>query len=123
MATDMKNLVLFLYIDALKSSFLRPDIMPFLSNFAAKHHSQVLENVFGYSFAIQSCLLSGKYPDETNHWMPYFYCPEESPFLFKTLNAIKAFSPLDRLHTLRYLTVRGSRQLLLRKGVQANNIP
>lgn len=119
----MEHLVVFFYIDALNSSFLKPDIMPFLSNFAAKHYYHVLENVFGYSFAIQSCMLSGKYPDETNHWMPYFYCPEESPFLFKTLNAMKAFSPLDRLQTLRYFMVRGSRQLFLKKGVQANNIP
>lgn len=119
----MKNLVVFLYIDALNSSFLSRNIMPFLSSFATKHYCHVLENVFGYSFAIQSCMLSGKYPDETNHWMPYFYCPEESPFLFKTLNALKIFFPLDKLQTLRYLTVQGSRRLFLKKGVQTNNIP
>jgi len=119
----MKNLVVFFYIDALNPSFLNPDIMPFLSSFATKHHCHVLENVFGYSFAIQSCMLSGKYPDDTNHWMPYFYCPEESPFLFKTLNKLENFFPLDRLQTLRYLMARGSRQLFLKKSVQANNIP
>jgi len=118
----MKNLVVFFYIDALNPSFLNRDIMPFLSSLATKNHCHVLENVFGYSFTIQSCMLSGKYPDENNHWMPYFYCPEESPFLFKTLN-MKTFSPLDRLQTLRYLTVRGCRRLFLKKGVQANNIP
>jgi hypothetical protein len=119
----MKNLVVFFYIDALNPSFLNPSIMPFISSFAKKHFYHVLENVFGYSFAIQSCMLSGKYPDETNHWMPYFYCPKESPFLFKALNIMRAFSPLDRLQTLRYLMVKVSRQLFLKKGVQANNIP
>jgi hypothetical protein len=119
----MKNIVMFFYIDALNPSFLNSDIMPFLSSFANKHFYNVLENVFGYSFAIQSCMLSGKYPDETNHWMPYFYCPEESPLLFKTLNKLEEFFPLDRLQTLRYLTTRGSRQLFLKKGVKANNIP
>jgi len=97
--------------------------MPFLSSFAKKYYYRELRNVPGYSFAIQSCLLSGKYPEETNHWMPYFYSPEESPLLFKTLNRIGTIFPLDRLPFLRYLMVRGSRKFLLKDGVQANNIP
>ena len=119
----MKNLVVFLYIDALNSRFLSHDIMPFLSKLATKHHYFELENVLGYSFAIQSCMLSGKYPDETNHWMPYFYYPEKSPILFKTLNAANRIFPLDRLQTFRFLLMLGSRRLFLRKSVQANNIP
>lgn len=119
----MKNLVVFFYVDALNSSFVNPNIMPFLSELLNKGSYRELENVVGYSFAIQSCMLSGKYPDETNHWMPYFYSPKESPLLFKALDTMGAFFPLDRLHILRYLTVRGSRQFFLKKGAQANNIP
>jgi hypothetical protein len=118
----MKKLVVFFYIDALNSSFLTPDVMPFLSSFAKKHSIYALENILGYSFAIQSCMLSGKQPDENNHWMPYFYCPEKSPLMFKILNLMEAFS-LDKLQTLRYLIVRESRRLFFNKGVQANNIP
>lgn len=119
----MQKLVIVFYIDALNSSFVTPSIMPFLSNLATKHYYTQLENVIGYSFAIQSCMLSGKYPEETNHWMPYFYSPQESPLLFKTLNKIGTIFPLDRLHFLRYLTVRGSRHFFLKDGAQANNIP
>ena len=119
----MKNLIVFLYIDALNSSFLKPDIMPFLSNFAAKHYYQVLENVFGYSFAIQSSMLSGKYPDENNHWMPYFYAPKQSPMIFKTLNKIGSFIPFDKFPTIRHLTVGRARSFILEDGVRVNNVP
>ena len=119
----MKNIVVFFYIDALNSSFVSPSTMSFLSSLATEHYYKELENVAGYSFAIQSCLLSGKYPEETNHWMPYFYSPKESPLLFKTLNRLGAIFPLDRLSFLRYLMVRGSRKFLLKEGAQANNIP
>jgi len=119
----MKNLVIFLYIDALNSSFLKPDVMPFLSNFAAKYHYQVLENVIGYSFAIQSCILSGRYPEETNHWLPYFYAPQKSPMIFKTLNKIGAVIPFDRFPLLRYLTVGRLRSFILEEGVRVNNVP
>lgn len=119
----MKNLVVFLYIDALNSSFLKPDVMPFLSNFAAKHYYQVLENVFGYSFAIQSCMLSGKYPDENSHWLPYFYAPQKSPMIFKTLNKIGKVIPVDRFPIIRHLTVGRARSFILEEGVRVNNVP
>ena len=119
----MKNLVVFFYIDALNSRFLSHDIMPFLSKLATKHHYFELENVLGYSFAIQSSMLSGKYPDEINHWMPYFYCPETSPILFRTLNTVNKLLALDKLQTIRYFLISGSRRFFLRKGVQANNTP
>lgn len=119
----MKSLVLFFYIDALNSSFLTPDIMPFLWSLATRHSYYELENVLGYSFAIQSSMLSGKYPEETNHWLPYFYSPPESPIMFKTLNKIGAVLPLDRLPPLRHLTVGQIRRFLLRDGVRINNVP
>lgn len=123
MVLVMKNLVVFFYIDALNSSFLTPDIMPFLSSLATKHSYYELENVLGYSFAIQSCMLSGKYPEETNHWLPYFYSPPESPIMFKTFNRIGAVFPLDRLPSLRHLTVDQIRRFLLKDGVRINNTP
>ena len=119
----MKNLVVFFYIDALNSSFLNSDIMPFLSSLATKHSYCELENVIGYSFAIQSCMLSGKYPEETNHWLPYFYSPQESPIFFKALNKIGAIFPIDRLPSLRHLTVGQTRRFISKQGVHINNVP
>ncbi|NHJ31524.1 MAG: alkaline phosphatase family protein [Asgard group archaeon] len=121
--SNMKKLVVFFYIDALNSSFLNSDLMPFLSNLAAKHHYWELENVFGYSFAIQSCMLSGKYPQETNHWLPYFYAPQKSPMIFKTLNRIGTVIPFDKLPILRHLTVGRARSFILEEGVRINNVP
>ena len=119
----MKNLVVFLYIDALNSSFLKTEIMPFLSNFAAEHYYQTLENAFGYSFAIQSCMLSGKHPEENNHWLPYFYAPQKSPMIFRTLNKIGKVVPFDKFPILRHLTVGRARSFVLEEGVRVNNVP
>ncbi|WGM90649.1 MAG: alkaline phosphatase family protein [Candidatus Bathyarchaeum tardum] len=109
-------------MDALNSSFLTPSIMPFLSELAKKNFRPV-ENVLGYSYAIQSCMLSGKYPCETNNWIPCFYSPENSPLLFSTLRKVKPFLILDKLPKFRYLALRQFRRFMLKKGVQSNNIP
>ena len=119
----MKNLKVFFYIDALDSSILTSTHMPFLYSIAAKHSRWDLQNVLGYSFAIQACMLSGKYPEENNHWMPYFYSPESSPTLFKLLNKIGILFPIDKQPFLRFIIERQCRKLLLNKGVHINNVP
>jgi hypothetical protein len=96
--------------------------MPFLSDIAKNHYYQELENVVGYSFAIQSCMLSGKYPEENNHWMPYFYFPENSSMLFKTFGKVGAVFMLDKFPLLRYLATRLTRKFVLKEGVHSNNI-
>lgn len=122
-ASVMRKKVIFFYIDALNSSFLTPSIMPFLSDLATDHYYKELENVLGYSFAIQSCMLSGKYPEENNHWMPYFYSPENSSMLFKTFKKVGSILALDRLPPLRHSTVGQIRRFLSKNGVHPNNIP
>jgi len=119
----MRKIATFFYIDALNSSFLNPSIMPFLSDLATNHYYKELENVAGYSFAIQSCMLSGKYPEETNHWMPYFYSPQKSSTLFKTFNKVGTLFALDKTPRLRYMLTEGTRWFVLKEGVHANNIP
>ncbi len=117
-----QKIIVFLYIDALNDSFLTSNNMPFLS-ILAKNCFKKLDNVLGYSFAIQSCLLSGKYPDQTNHWMPYFYSPQESPVLFRNLKKIGRVFPLDKMPLFRHLAVGRTRSLFMKDGVHANNIP
>lgn len=119
----MNKLKVFLYIDALNYDLITPKIMPFLHDFSQKYFSKKLKNVPGYSFAIQACLLSGKYPDETNLWMPYYYDPEKSPFLFKVLKKIGGYLPLCRVPFLNYLILYATRKVFLRNGVHVNNIP
>lgn len=97
--------------------------MPFLTTFAKEHFYQQLENVVGYSFAIQSSMLSGTYPDDNDHWMPYFYFPENSPVLFKTFGKVGSIFNLDKFPIFYYLALWQIRRVILKKGVQANNIP
>ncbi|MEM2661324.1 MAG: alkaline phosphatase family protein [Nitrososphaeria archaeon] len=82
-----------------------------------------MTNVLGYSFAIQSSMLSGKYPDENLHWMPYYYSPSNSPLIFKTMARFGHALQLDRIPFLRYPLERFGRNFFSRRGVQANNIP
>lgn len=97
--------------------------MPFLWSLATEHSYCELGNVLGYSFAIQSCMLSGKYPEETNHWLPYFYSPQESPIMHKAFGKIGAILPIDRLPSLRYLTVSQTRRFFLPRSVHIDNVP
>ena len=68
-------------------------------------------------------MLSGKYPDENNHWLPYFYAPQKSPTIFKILNKIGKVVPFDRFPVLRHLTVGRARSFILEEGVRVNNVP
>ena len=119
----MSETIVFFYIDAFASDMLSATCTPFLFNLANKGHYQELENVIGYSFAFQSCMLSGKYPDENLHWMPYFYSPEESPMLFKALRNVGRIAPVDRVSYARYGLSWVARKLFMKKGVKARNIP
>jgi predicted AlkP superfamily pyrophosphatase or phosphodiesterase len=119
----MNKLVIFLYIDALNSSIITHKNTPFLLNLTKKYFYKKLENVPGYSFAIQSCLLSGKYPEETNLWMPYYYDPKRSPLLFKMLKKAGDSLPLKKILPINYLLLHATRKFFLKKGVHANNIP
>ena len=95
----MSKTTVFFYIDALDSGMLSAKFTPFLFNLANKGYYQKLENIAGFSFAIQSCMLSGKYPDENLHWMPYFYSPENSPILFKALSNVGRIAPQASFQT------------------------
>jgi hypothetical protein len=119
----MKKLILFFYIDALNHDVITPSVMPFLSNLMENNYYQEVENVLGYSFAIQSSMLSGKYPDESLHWMPYFFSPEKSSLLFKTITKLGHVFPIDNAPPLRYLVERFSSEFFMKKGVKANNTP
>ena len=119
----MSPISVFFYIDALDHRMVSAEHTPFICNLADKGDYHELENIVGYSFAIQSCMLSGQYPDENLHWMPYFYSPQNSPILFKALSKVGKFTPLDKLSCARYGLLRILRKLFLERGVHPNNIP
>jgi hypothetical protein len=96
--------------------------MPFVSSLTNSYYKS-LENVFGYSFAIQAAMLSGKYPEENNHWLPYYFSKADSPLFFKAFAKVSELCQLDRVPKIQFLTLMESRRFFVRKGVPANNTP
>jgi len=74
----VRNLYVFIYIDALPLERINEYDSPFLATLLKKGRTYLLDNIPGYSFGIQSTMFSGKLPQETKHWMPYIYIPELS---------------------------------------------
>jgi len=74
-----EELYTFTYIDALPLEYVRPEYMPNLFKLLGNEAEpiNVLQNIPGYSFGIQSTLLSGFLPQETFHWMPYVFRTDE----------------------------------------------
>lgn len=118
----LKNFTLFIYSDALNFDVVNDVHMPFLSSLADSH-SKKIENTIGYSFAIQSCMLSGKYPNENDHWLPYFYSPDSAPLFFKFFGKLSSVLLLDHFPKIRCLALQQLRKLFFKKGVPSNNMP
>ncbi|MEM1925293.1 MAG: alkaline phosphatase family protein [Thermosphaera sp.] len=113
------KLILFVYIDALdfsklnlllrKTSFLRvvDTMLP-------------LNNIPGYSFGIQSTLLTGRLPQEHKHWMPYIYLGEETEGRKNHMERIKkALTPIKLLLPLKFRFNSKVVELLF---TQSNNV-
>ena len=77
----------FVYVDALPLNSITQNVTPFLHQLKTEGETYPLENIMGYSFGIQSTLLSGKLPSETEHWMPYLRSPNQRS-LFKVMSSI-----------------------------------
>lgn len=63
-----------------------------------------LASVFGYSSACVPSILTGRRPDQNDHWSAFYYSPETSPF--KILSALKPLpgSLFDRGRVRRWLS-------------------
>ena len=82
---DFEEIHVFMYIDALPFKYVNPEYMPHLFSLLSKENSYIhtLQNIPGYSFGIQSTLLSGLLPQESFHWMPYMFIPENTSLFTK----------------------------------------
>lgn len=118
----MKGFAIFVYADALNANFILSKVMPFLCSLANKDNYRQLENVVGYSFAIQSTMLSGRFPEESNHWLPYFYSPQSSMVLTSLKKAGSIFM-LDKVPYLRYMAIKLAFSFFNKKGVKVKNVP
>lgn len=73
----MKNLSLFLFIDALGWELIER-FPHFLASIAPMRKR--LKTIFGYSSACDPSIISGKLPSEHGLWSSFFYSPSTSPF-------------------------------------------
>jgi hypothetical protein len=121
----MKSLAMFVYIDALDPRLLNRGSMPLMSNLVktSHYHGGTIENVLGYSFAIQSSMFSGKNPDESGYWLPYYYAPNNAPPLLKAMANIGELSSLDRMSRLRFVLTNSLRRLSGNRVPMTHNIP
>lgn len=92
----------------------------FLSDFT---HRTRVESLFGYSSACVPAILTGKLPNENDHWSAFYYSPETSPFkALKPLQALPA-SVFDRGRVRRYLSKGIARAYGFTGYFQIYNVP
>lgn len=72
----MSKLGLFVFVDALGWEIQKK--YPFLNGDLPNRAP--LETIFGYSSACDPSILTGKYPEEHNHFSFFYYNPKKSPF-------------------------------------------
>jgi hypothetical protein len=114
------------YIDALPLDGIDNKNTPFIKQFIDNGTTYVLENIMGYSFGIQSTLLSGKLPSETEQWMPYIYSSNINvPVKSKVLAYVtKTFgTDMNLPFQLRRVCNMLTSNFVFRKGAKIGSIP
>jgi len=84
----------FIYVDALPLEYVNPNATPHLFKLMRSGSFHVLKNIPGYSFGIQSTVLSGKLPQDTLHWMPYMFRTDKKVQLINLLRSVCEYNPL-----------------------------
>jgi len=115
----------FVYVDALPYEKINSESAPFLYRFVNEGRTYKLQNIMGYSFGIQSTMLSGRLPSETKHFMPYVYAPNASPFIFKFLARLarKLSVDVNVPHLLKIARYGLMSKFILKRGVKVSFIP
>jgi len=118
---------IFAYIDALPFDRVDNKNTPFLNSLILNGKTHFLENIMGYSFGIQSTLLSGKLPSETGQWMPYVHSTN-SGLTSKTLaSTARTFNRFNVNWTLPFFLKRlhaaFTGNFVIHKGAKIASIP
>lgn len=115
----------FVYIDALPFGAISHKYTPFLQQMLDQGFNYPLQNIMGYSFAIQSTILTGELPFRTKHWMPYLYSPYSNILGFRVLAPLARRANIDaaRSRLLRTARYGMTSRVLLRRGAQTSSIP
>jgi hypothetical protein len=95
-----KRLAIAVFVDACGWDVVsgRPWFMEELS------HRQPVRSVFGFSSACVPSILTGRLPNENDHWSSFYYAPDHSPFrMLRHLRWLPS-SIVDRGRVRRYLS-------------------
>lgn len=115
----------FVYVDALPYEKIDATSAPFVHQLIKEGRTYKLHNIMGYSFGIQSTLLSGRLPSETKHFMPYVYAPNSSPFIFRFLARLsrRLNADVNVPYLLKLIRYGLMSRLIIRRGVKVNFLP
>jgi len=76
----------------------RPDFLEEMT------HRQSVDSLFGFSSACVPAILTGRRPNENDHWSSFFYSPKTSPFKLLRLLSVLPSKVFDRGRIRRYLS-------------------
>ncbi len=115
----------FVYIDALPFDSISYERTPFIQKLVNEGYTYPLQNIMGYSFGIQSTILTGRLPSQTKQWMPYIYTSCSNINSFRVLGRLARWMNVDvsgsrLLRTIRYGVTS---KFILRKGAKVSSVP
>jgi hypothetical protein len=88
-----------MFVDACGWEVLRS--RPFLPELS---HRQAARSLFGFSSACVPAILTGRLPNQNDHWSSFFYAPASSPFKVTRALSVLPGSIFDRGRVRRYLS-------------------
>ena len=138
----LESIYVFIYVDALPLEYVSSKYMPHLFKLlnGRKEAIQIIQNIPGYSFGIQSTMLSGLLPQESYHWMPFMFKIENVKQPFGYLKDLCNYNPLicnelvlktiGSLRNIKHEEIRFLYEAILhvsvfwdQKGVKLHGIP
>ena len=96
----MSRLAIVMFVDACGWGVVEPHPW-FLEPL---EHRRRVRSLFGYSSACVPGILSGRLPNETDHWSAFYYAPETSPFRALRRLRVLPSALVDRGRVRRYLS-------------------
>jgi hypothetical protein len=91
--------------------------------FQSLTHRRSVRSLFGFSSACVPAILTGRRPDEIDHWSTFFYSPSTSPFRHLRHLARLPSSLVDRGRVRRYLSAAIAAAYGYRGYFQIYNLP
>ncbi|RJO65801.1 MAG: glycosyltransferase [Candidatus Omnitrophota bacterium] len=102
---------IFILIDALGWAYIKD--RPFLNSVAVT--KMPIKSILGFSSGVIPSILTGKYPQEHNHWSLYYYSPKTSPFRWTKMFSL-ILSVISKSRGLRWFIEKISKTIMQYTG-------